>query len=345
MQRHVAPPGRAFTDFTNRLDDYGRAGEACVFIIDFEAQQPLLFTLPEADEAGLWYNFRGITNRPVAALLPPLPFWLEARPPAPATYHRAFSIVQHGLARGDSFLVNLTFPTAIATNWTLDDLYLRTQAAYRLRLPGRFACFSPEPFVQIQDGHIYTYPMKGTAPDQPGALEALLANPKEQAEHATIVDLLRNDLSRVASGVHVSRYRYAERVARRGGLWQTSSEIVGRLPADWPRQLGQLLANMLPAGSVSGAPKESTLRIIRRAEGRPRGYYCGVAGIYDGERLDSCVLIRFVELDDQGGKWFWSGGGITARSAWESEYAELRNKVYFPTVEARQRVIPENPLS
>lgn len=95
--------------------------------------------------------------------------------------------------------------------------------------------------------------------------------------------------------------------------------------------MGDILFDMLPAGSVSGAPKSSTLRIIREAEGEPRGYYTGVFGYFDGQTLDSAVLIRFIE-EEQGRMYFRSGGGITAYSDCRSEYEEVIEKVYLPFV-------------
>jgi len=93
--------------------------------------------------------------------------------------------------------------------------------------------------------------------------------------------------------------------------------------------LGNILARLLPAGSVSGAPKSRTLEIIRQTEGDKRGYYTGVFGIFDGESLDSGVMIRFIEK--QGSKYFYrSGGGITTQSSSESEYQEAIDKVYVP---------------
>ncbi|MGL4293035.1 MAG: chorismate-binding protein, partial [Bacteroidales bacterium] len=84
------------------------------------------------------------------------------------------------------------------------------------------------------------------------------------------------------------------------------------------------------AGSICGAPKKSTCEIIKRAEGISRGYYTGIAGIFDGENLDSGVLIRFIEQDEKGEFHFRSGGGITAKSDAQSEYDELIQKIYVP---------------
>jgi para-aminobenzoate synthetase component 1 len=96
-------------------------------------------------------------------------------------------------------------------------------------------------------------------------------------------------------------------------------------------QLGDIFRTLLPAGSVSGAPKNRTLQIIHEAETYPRGFYTGVFGFYDGIRLDSGVMIRFIE-NKNGKLTFYSGGGITWNSKPQTEYDELIDKVYVPIV-------------
>jgi para-aminobenzoate synthetase component 1 len=88
------------------------------------------------------------------------------------------------------------------------------------------------------------------------------------------------------------------------------------------------MQTLLPAGSISGAPKKRTLEIIREAEGEPRGYYTGVFGIFDGQNLDSAVMIRFIEQSEKG-LLYRSGGGITNLSQPEAEYQEMLDKVYL----------------
>jgi len=173
--------------------------------------------------------------------------------------------------------------------------------------------------------------MKGTIDATlPDARRRLFEDKKEAAEHATIVDLLRNDLSQHATQVTVRRYRYFDRLTtHRGALWQTSSEIEGRLPDDYRSRLGDILLDMLPAGSITGAPKPKTMDIIAEAESYDRGFYTGVAGWFDGDDMDSCVLIRFME--QEGGRlYFKAGGGITFQSDMHSEYEEMKQKIYVP---------------
>lgn len=109
-----------------------------------------------------------------------------------------------------------------------------------------------------------------------------------------------------------------------------SSEIRGRLASDYRQQLGDIIFRMLPAGSISGAPKKKTVDIIHQAENYNRGFYTGVMGYFDGDDLDSAVLIRFIEQDGKGRMIFKSGGGITFQSNVRSEYEEMKQKVYVP---------------
>ena len=131
--------------------------------------------------------------------------------------------------------------------------------------------------------------------------------------------------------MEVKRFRYIDRIdTPQHSILQVSSEIQGILPDNWRSRIGEIICDMLPAGSVSGAPKQATLHLIERAEGTPRGFYCGVFGYFDGQNLDSAVLIRYIEKE--GDKFFFrSGGGITVNSDRRSEYNEVIEKIYLPT--------------
>ena len=172
--------------------------------------------------------------------------------------------------------------------------------------------------------------MKGTIDATlPNAETLLMNNYKEECEHYTIVDLLRNDLNMVAQNIQVRRFRYVENIRTlKGEILQTSSEVVGRLPDNWHNRIGEIIFRLLPAGSISGAPKPSTVKLIQDAEGITRGYYSGVFGYFDGHSLDSAVMIRFIEKE--GGQYFFrSGGGITINSKAEEEYEEVLEKIYL----------------
>ncbi len=312
------------------MNEYGSKAIPFFFIIDFELERPLVYRLDRLQAEGILYDLRGRRNFR-SAPAPPRPLQLRAEPVATDRYDHAFGQVQAHLQRGDSYLLNLTFPSRLHLNYNLREVFENSAAPYKLLFRDRFVVFSPEIFVRIEGGRITSYPMKGTIDaGLPGARRRLLDDPKELAEHYTIVDLIRNDLSMVATDVRVERFRYLDRVqTHRGALLQASSRIAGRLPAGYPARIGELLFRLLPAGSVSGAPKRRTVEIIRAAEGEPRGYYTGVFGYFDGRRLDSAVMIRYIERQADG-LYFRSGGGITAMSRQEEEYRELIHKIYVP---------------
>lgn len=313
-----------------RLNALGTAGEPFLFFTNFDATRWFVQPLSAIDAARILYGLPGLTNAPTGGTTPPHTWTVQ--PPPFAAYERAFRRVKAGLDRGDSFLVNLTWATPVVTDLPQSALFHATRAPYRLTVVGAFSVFSPEPFVSIDaTGIVRTFPMKGTLPDGDGARERLLADGKEAAEHATVVDLLRNDLNRVAEGVHVVRYRYCESIPTpQGDLLQTSSEIAGRLRPALHRRWGDILLPLLPAGSVTGAPKHRTVQLIRAAEPVERGFYTGVFGASDGTALQSAVMIRFVEIRPDGTWLFRSGGGITARSTARAEYEELLLKTHVP---------------
>ncbi len=246
-------------------------------------------------------------------------------------YKKAFDKVIERIKKGETYLLNLTFPTAIELNGDLVSIFSRAKAPFKILYKNRFVCFSPERFVKIEGGKIFTYPMKGTIEaTEKNAKEKILADSKEMAEHVMVVDLLRNDLSRVAKSVRVNRFRYIDEIeAGDKRLLQVSSEISGSLPKNWQNRLGEILASLLPAGSISGTPKISTIKIIKDTEKYRRGFFTGIFGVFDGERFDSAVMIRYIEKSQEG-FLYKSGGGITIDSDPRLEYSEMLKKVYIP---------------
>jgi len=312
----------------NRL---GKEGVPFLFAVDFDMQNPFIIPLKDIDSQKIMFEVgdkRNVTGNPFS-IIEDVQF--ERHEPAFEEYEKAFDEVMWHLHRGDSYLLNLTQPINISTNLTLTDIFLHSSAKYKLCLPKQFVVFSPEPFVHISEGIIRSHPMKGTIDAMlPDAEKHLLDDPKELAEHYTIVDLLRNDLNMVAAEVKVNRFRFVEEIhTHRGRLLQTSSDISGKLPNDYQQHLGDILARLLPAGSVSGAPKKKTIEIIHSAENYDRGFYTGVFGVFDGSTLDSAVMIRFIEQTSNG-LVFKAGGGITVNSRIEDEFHEMLQKVYLP---------------
>lgn len=311
------------------MNEAGRRKTPFLFGVDFEMHEG--FFVPDPiNQTDILFDFNGVSNfTETVGEVPEYRF--ECFPEAEDVYQNRFSRVMDGLRRGDSYLTNLTVKTPVGTSLTLRRIFAHSRAKYRLFVPKRFVCFSPECFVKIRHGKIVTFPMKGTIDAHAeNARQTILADHKETAEHNTIVDLLRNDLSRIATHVNVKRFRYIDELqTNKGNILQVSSEIEGTLSDDYTERIGTLIFGLLPAGSVSGAPKEATLRIIREAECQPRGFYTGVAGYFDGETLDSCVLIRYIEQENEN-FFFRSGGGITANSLCEKEYTEVVQKIYIP---------------
>ncbi len=315
----------------SQMNDWGRQRLPFIFMIDFEIKKPMLFRLDHIDPKVLRFSFNNNCNhsRNISTVqrLPKI----SKTPISFEKYKISFDRVMQEINYGNSFLLNLTFPTQIDIPWSLLSLYDVASAPYKLWYNDEFVVFSPEAFVSISNNRIKTFPMKGTADaDEAGAEEKLMNDEKEKAEHFTIVDLLRNDLSMVGERVQVNRYRYVEKIkTNQKTLLQTSSEIEGILPSDWHAQIGEIIRKLLPAGSVSGAPKKKTVEIISEAEGDDRGYYTGVMGIFDGHTLDSAVMIRYIEKKE-GRLFYRSGCGITFQSQAENEYQEMLDKVYVP---------------
>ncbi len=316
-------------DFKERLNSWGQQKVPFLFWIDFELEKPIAIKLDDVDSHKILFDINGFSNTKRKTVRAGKP--LTKKPIPLADYKSKFNKVLYHLNYGDSFLTNLTVKTEIEISHSLQDLFYLSNAKYKLFVKDQFLVFSPEIFIQIREGKIYSFPMKGTIDATiPGAAEVILNNVKEKAEHATIVDLIRNDLSIVASDVQVSRFRYLDEITTsHKNLLQVSSEIIGTLPSNYQAKLGDILLSLLPAGSVSGAPKRKTLEIIALAEQEKRGYYAGVVGYFDGEKLDSGVMIRFIE--QAGNRYFYrSGGGITTQSDAEQEYEEMIDKIYVP---------------
>lgn len=311
-----------------KMNKAGASQAPFLFGVDFELTEGFFYEQPLRQQEVLW-NIRGTSNATVQATSKSFSFFRH--PESYSAYQQKFDIVRHGLLRGDSFLLNLTTATAIDTDLSLYDIFCNSTAPYRLLVPGQFVCFSPETFVRINGREIASFPMKGTIHTSvPLAEQVILNDYKEKAEHYTIVDLIRNDLNRIAGNVYVKRFRYIDRLkTSNGDILQVSSEIAGQLPEDYCSRIGDIIFDLLPAGSISGAPKTSTINIIRQAEQEPRGFYTGIFGYFDGQNLDSAVLIRFIEQQDNAFR-FRSGGGITINSRCEDEYREVLEKVYLP---------------
>lgn len=308
-----------------------------VWGIDYAGTNAFFIDNPLYDNSILW-EINGIGNiggQPVPDRMPELTVTAVT---SYDEYRLMFDTVKHGLMRGDSFLANLTAPTRVKCNGSLRDILLCSTASFRLLLDDTFVCFSPEPFVRIANGRISAFPMKGTIDATlPDALGRLMDDYKETCEHNTIVDLMRNDLNSVATDVRVTRFRYADRIdTSSGAILQTSSEITALIPESLRHNLGDIILPLLPAGSITGAPKPATVALIDKAETSPRGWYTGVFGYFDGSTMETAVMIRCIQRHTDGNLYFHSGGGITVNSDCREEYDELLAKVYLTSPSTTQ---------
>ena len=334
-------------EIIHRINQLGKEGNPFLFIINYKGDLAFIKRLSDIHPEECLYDFEGVSNLKETYIPLSAPITWQIENPRYQDYKRSFDIVKSNIMAGNSYLVNLTCKVAVTCNLTLRDVFLHTNGKYKLWLkkPNQlsssedtptpqcesFVCFSPESFVKIKNGRIYSYPMKGTLDATiPHAEELLMNNKKEAAEHATIVDLIRNDLSRVAEDVRVDQYRYMDLLhTNKGDILQTSSEISGRLPEHYANTLGDILTEQLPAGSITGAPKDKTMQIIHEAEGYERGFYTGIMGIYQNGELNSAVMIRYIEQEDNH-LYFKAGGGITSKSECLKEYEEVLQKIYLP---------------
>ena len=277
---------------------------------------------------------------PVAAGRPTGP--VDWRPDwSDADHRRAVGRVREHIAAGDTYQVNLTDRLRAHVTGDASELYaglaVAQGAAHSAYLDlGRhvIASASPELFFEWDGDHVRTRPMKGTAARGRTAdadrhqAERLQSSPKERAENMMIVDLLRNDLSRIArvGSVAVPGLFVLERYPT---VWQLTSEITARTRPDVG--LVDLFRALFPCGSVTGAPKRASMQLIRDLEAGPRGVYCGAIGLVapPGEHVRArfSVAIRTVVLDrETGAAVYGAGGAITWGSDADDERAELQAK-------------------
>ncbi len=315
-----------------KMDRYSSKGIPFLFAMNYELDEALFIPYP-AEQDRVLYHFPNGTNSARDLIPTTMEEHMKVlKVETEEEYARKFNIIIKGLKRGDSYLANLTCKSEVSTDLDASTLYRSTHSPFGLYVPEKFLSFSPERFVRIENGIISSLPMKGTIDASlQDAEKRILNDYKESCEHATITDLIRNDLGIVSEDVWVERYRFIDRICTdRGEILQVSSDIRGRLKSEYANSPGRLILSLLPAGSISGAPKGSTVSLISEAEGQPRGFYTGVAGLFDGKILDSAVLIRYIGFCPSGIMYYRSGGGITINSRVEEEYNEMVKKIYLP---------------
>ncbi|WP_326836400.1 aminodeoxychorismate synthase component I [Amycolatopsis rhabdoformis] len=270
-------------------------------------------------------------------------------------HREAVEAVRAHIAAGEAYQCNLTTRMTAPVRGFLPGLYAdlaHAQAgAHNAYLDlGRFTVVSasPELFFERRGERLVMRPMKGTAPRGRSVAEdrdlvaRLRASAKERAENVMIVDLVRNDLARLAvtGSVAVTRLCRAERYPT---VHQLTSEVTARVRPDV--DLTALFRALFPCGSVTGAPKHRAMEILRALEPEPRGVYCGAIGVVGPEGARFGVAIRTALVDrDTGTARYGTGGGITWGSTPRAEYAELQAKAAvltaLPTTGADRRPVP-----
>lgn len=308
-----------------RLSQFVSQGIPAFFYSDFKGETFHCYALDTLTDHDIEFSFNSECSK---KNLPHIP---KFNPIDFEDYKEKFNQVQQHIQAGNTYLLNLTQPTPIQTNYTLREIYTMANAPYKLRVGDKFVCFSPEAFITIENNRIHTYPMKGTIDaDLPNAIDTIINDPKELAEHTMIVDLLRNDLGIIALDICVEHFRYITTIETgKKRLHQVSSHISGQLKNDWKETIGEKIQALLPAGSISGTPKKNTCKIIETIEGYQRGYFSGIFGYFDGKNLYSAVSIRYIEQTKEG-LVYKSGGGITSDSTPQNEYQEMLDKIYIP---------------
>lgn len=299
----------------------------CFFIINYDKTQGFCLPIDQLDSNHIKYSINqnnNVAKKGLSYRFKPEPISLDQ-------YHKSYKIAQQALKNGSTYLINLTASNKIITDLNLETIFHYSKARYKLWIQNQFVVFSPESFVRVENNRITTHPMKGTKLELNSKSEyELYHNSKEDAEHYTIIDLLRNDLSLVATNVKVDHFKKIERISTNFGvLLQMSSDISGQLREEYRTDYGKMLDLLLPAGSITGAPKKKTVQIIQSAEMHNRNFYTGVFGHIKSGILESAVMIRFIELTENGFV-FKSGGGITADSDPNLEYDEMVKKIYVP---------------
>lgn len=256
------------------------------------------------------------------------------------TYANAFNRVQKYLISGDIYQVNLAYPFHCPEDLTKQSpltLFEHFQAPFcayfsieHKQEKRVLFSVSPERLIKVKDNKIEARPIKGTLPrgknqeEDQTLINKLSQCPKNRAENLMIVDLLRNDVSESAklNSVKVEPIFAVE-------SYKNVHHLVSTVHAELKNNVSivQLLKDVFPGGSITGAPKKRAIEIIQELEAQPRGLYCGSLGYIDNAgHADFNILIRSIEATSNGA-YCWGGGGIVVDSNCEDEYQEIQYKI------------------
>ncbi len=325
-------------------------GHWCVGYVRYEAAPAFDSALAVHPASGplVWF---GVHDAPLPQdhdPLPALPQYATGTDTVRATWQpgiartafdAALERLRQAIGDGEIYQANFTARTVGQLNVAPLELF----TAMRQAQPGGFAAYidtgeeqvlsvSPELFFDWHQGHLITRPMKGTAPrghnaeDDAALAEGLQTSPKERAENVMIVDLIRNDLSRIATPFSVTVDRLC-RVQALPTVWQMVSDV--HADTRHGTTLVDVFAALFPCGSVTGAPKVQAMRLIRELEDSDRGVYCGAVGVVrPGGSATFNVPIRTAEVRGTAVR-AGTGSGITFDSTAEAEWQEWRHKQAF----------------
>lgn len=319
-----------------------RAGAWCVGYLRYEAAAAFdaAFVTHPADGPLAWFGvFRQAAPWPASTgtVAADATVWATAldRP----TFDARIARIHQAIRDGETYQVNLTAPLhgrfeGDAEAWfhALQRAQPQSYAAFIDTGEEQLLSVSPELFFDWRDGRIVSRPMKGTAPrgasaaEDAGQVRALLASEKERAENLMIVDLIRNDLSRIAQA-HSVRVPRLFQTRAWPTVWQMTSDVTAHTREG--TRLSDVFAALFPCGSVTGVPKVRATRWIHTLEDGPRGVYCGAIGVLQpGGAATFNVPIRTVQL--RGGQAVCGiGSGITIDARAQGEWDEWQNKQGF----------------
>jgi para-aminobenzoate synthetase/4-amino-4-deoxychorismate lyase len=347
---------RSVEELGSLLDDLRSAragGLHAAGFLSYDAGPALLphvASEPDAPLAwfGLFEEYQTFDADVIPSLLPPQDgAWLSQLRPgvSRADYKNAFATVQEYIAAGDIYQANLTFP--LSADYAGDPMAL--YAALRPRAAAgyggaiwtgerHYLSFSPELFFALKGRRVTTKPMKGTAERRADSVadaeevEHLRTDPKQRAENLMIVDLLRNDLSRVcdAGSVAVPELFHVESYPT---VHQMTSTVTGILPES--ANAIDVIKALFPCGSITGAPKIRAMQVISEVEVAPRGIYCGSIGRIDanGDAAFNVAIRTFALCEKKKRVSLGLGSGIVADSDEAAEWAECLAKGDFAKVE------------
>lgn len=337
--------------YLRRISTWGAAGSYAAGYIGYDAAQPPVAQRVANDWPLAWFGRFETVERIAAADVPmllPDPAGAATGALTPsidyAAYERAITTILEHIRAGNIYQANLTFNASVAVHGHPLALYARLRARARAGYGGIvftgthwLLSFSPELFFSLRDGAIMARPMKGTATRSRDAVAdaqraaTLARDPKQRAENLMIVDLLRNDLSRIAVPGSV-RVPALFRVESYPTVHQMVSDITATLAPD--TSIADILTALFPCGSITGAPKIRAMQIIRETEAAPRGAYTGSMGFIgpDGSAAFN-VLIRTLALRaGERSATLGLGSGITADSTATEEWQECLAKGEFARV-------------